>query len=1002
MIPRAPGGILPRMRTARLFLLAAFCAAGAAAGDRLDRDYADELPRVPPLDIAAAARSIAVQPGYRVELAASEPLARDPIALAFDEEGGLYVLEMRGYSEERKALISGVRRLTDADGDGVFDTAATLVEGLEWPTAIACWDGGLFVADPPDLWYFKDTTGDGAADLREHVLTGFGTANVQGLVNTFLWGLDNRYHAAISSSGAELRAPGGDTPPLTLRGRDLAFDPRTRAIAAISGGGQHGASFDDWGRRYVCHNSDHIMLLMFEDHYAARNPWVAAPNPRISIAADGPAADVFRISPVEAWREVRTRLRAQGLVPGPLEGGGRAAGYFTSATGITLYRGDTWPAADRGLAIVADVGSNLIHRKRLEAKGLEQVARRVDEGAEFIASTDLWFRPVQFANGPDGHLYFADMHREVVEHPDSLPPIIKKHLDLNSGNDRGRIYRIVPEHAPARPWPRLGRADTRMLVAALAHPNAWHRETASRLLYARQPEDAAPLLRAMAADAATPPVGRLHALHALSGLDALDPDTLLSALEAEDPRLRARALRLAEDFTDSGAVRAAMAAAAGDPDAWVRYQLAFSLGALPVVDRVPIAAAIARRDAADPWVRFALLSSLAEGADGVIAALASDPEFTARDGARELLAGLAEVAGAATPDEALADLLLGLLPLAGRDPALRDAVRTGLITGAQNARRGRAALDLLGMDGAGDSGLVQQALETAVVRELDEATRARAVRALGLSQFERVGETLAGLLTPDQPAAVQVEALRALRQFDTPDAARPVVAQWGGFSPAVRGAALEMLFARPAYLTVLLDEVEQGRFRPAQLESTRIAQLRAHPDPAVRAHALRSLPPPESLARRADVVEAYRHVLGMRGNAAKGRQLFALNCAQCHRVGDLGHVVGPDLANAANGGLEKLLVNILDPNREVNPQYLNYVIDTKDWETHSGIIVSETATSVTVARANGFTDTILRENIESIRSAELSLMPEGWEAAFKPADMADLLAYLMSLTGASE
>jgi putative heme-binding domain-containing protein len=186
------------------------------------------------------------------------------------------------------------------------------------------------------------------------------------------------------------------------------------------------------------------------------------------------------------------------------------------------------------------------------------------------------------------------------------------------------------------------------------------------------------------------------------------------------------------------------------------------------------------------------------------------------------------------------------------------------------------------------------------------------------------------------------------------------------------------------------------------LESTRLAQLRTHPDEEVRFHAGRVLPPPESLARRAEVVEAYRGALDLRGDAAKGLHLFKLNCAQCHKVGDMGHVVGPDLANSANGGMEKLLVNILDPNREVNPQYLNYVIDTKDWETFSGIIVSETATSVTVARANGLTDTILRGNIESIRSADLSLMPEGWEVAFKPQDMANLLAYLMSLAGGVE
>ena len=184
----------------------------------------------------------------------------------------------------------------------------------------------------------------------------------------------------------------------------------------------------------------------------------------MSIAADGPQAEVFRTSPVEPWRIVRTRLRVAGAVPGPIEGGGRAAGYFTGATGATIYRGDAWPAEYRGQAFIGDVGSNIVHRKTLSADGVLLVANRADEGSEFVASTDIWFRPAQFANAPDGTLYIIDVYREVIEHPASLPPVIKKHLDLTSGRDRGRIYRIVPEGFQAaaaaaterpRAWPSL-------------------------------------------------------------------------------------------------------------------------------------------------------------------------------------------------------------------------------------------------------------------------------------------------------------------------------------------------------------------------------------------------------------------------------------------------------------------------------------------------------------------------------------------------------------------
>ncbi len=202
--------------------------------------------------------------------------------------------------------------------------------------------------------------------------------------------------------------------------------------------------FDDWGRKFVSSNSDHIQQVMYEDHQHREKRVLPRASARISIAADGPQAEVFRTSPVEPWRIVRTRLRVAGKVAGPVEGGGRAAGYFTGATGVTIYRGDAWPEQWKGVAIIGDVGSNLVHRKRLEANGLEFIARRIDKESEFITSSDIWFRPAQFANAPDGSLHVIDVCREVIEHPKSLPPEIKQHLDLTSGRDRGRIYRVVP------------------------------------------------------------------------------------------------------------------------------------------------------------------------------------------------------------------------------------------------------------------------------------------------------------------------------------------------------------------------------------------------------------------------------------------------------------------------------------------------------------------------------------------------------------------------------
>lgn len=612
--------------------------------DSIDRDYAGELERIAPLSPADALDSFEVHADFEMQLVAAEPLVHDPIAMAFDEYGRMYVVEMRGYSEQRDENIGAVRLLEDTDGDGAMDLSSVFLDGLAWPTAVACYDGGVFIGVPPDIFYAKDEDGDGRADRIERAFTGFGLDNVQGLLNSFTWGLDYRIHGATSGSGAQIaRVDAPDAEPLVLRGRDFSFDPRTLDIRAESGGGQHGLSFDDYGREFVCHNSDHAQMMMYEDRLVARNPYFAPTPARISIAVDGKQADVFRLSPIEPWRIVRTRLRVQGIVPGPVEGGGTPAGYFTSATGITVCRGDAWPPAYRGQLILGDVGSNLIHRKTLRAKGLELEADRARPGVEFVASRDIWFRPVQFANAPDGTLYAADMYREVIEHPDSLPPIIKKHLDLTSGNDRGRIWRIAPKGFTSKAVVRLGDLSSAELVPYLSHRNAWHRETAARLLWEREDESVANAVRALVRGADWE-VGRLQALSALEGLGALDEVTLLVAMADSEPWVRAHAARLSGPFVEGfPEVAEGLVRLAYDVDTRVRYEAAFAAAALPVERRIVTLAGVLKHDGGDRWMRVAALSALAEGSGEVFLRLIREETFLNEPFAADTLKDLAAV-----------------------------------------------------------------------------------------------------------------------------------------------------------------------------------------------------------------------------------------------------------------------------------------------------------------------------------------------------------------------
>ena len=279
--------------------------------------------------------------------------------------------------------------------------------------------------------------------------------------------------------------------------------------------------FDDWNlHAFVCGNSEPVHLVMYDGRYLARNPYLQAPAAAINIAPEGKFTRLMRLSAVEPWRVLRTRLRKQGTIPGSDEGG-TASGFFTAATGITTYRGDAWPAEFRGELFVGEVANNLVYRARLEPRGVGLTAHRADHDAEFLASTDNWFRPVQFANAPDGTLYMLDMYRELIEGAAFLAPQILKHMDPSAGSDKGRIYRIAPDGVQSKPAPRLGDLPTAELVRLFEHPNGWHRDTASRLIYQRRERAAIAPLRELAATSRSS-LARVMALSAARA-GALEP-----------------------------------------------------------------------------------------------------------------------------------------------------------------------------------------------------------------------------------------------------------------------------------------------------------------------------------------------------------------------------------------------------------------------------------------------------------------------------------------------
>jgi putative heme-binding domain-containing protein len=769
-------------------------------------------------------------------------------------------------------------------------------------------------------------------------------------------------------------------------------------MEAEAGGGQYGLAFDDTGRRFTCNNSDHIRVFMYDARYGARNAFFTMPPALQSIAVDGPAAEVYRTSPDEPWRLIRTRWRVSGAVPGMIEGGGRASGYFTSATGIMIYRGDAWPSDYLDDAFVADCGSNLIHRKKVRRDGIALRAERPadEQRVEFLTSRDTWFRPVQMANAPDGTLYIVDMYREIIEHPWSLPPSLKKHLDLNSGNDRGRIYRVVPDGYKPRKAPQLAKASTAELVELLAHPNGWHRDTAARLLYERQDRAAVPALEKLFSQSPSA-LGRMHALHALDGMSELRAGHLLRAFDDADPLVREHAIKLAEKFVSessgqAAALRSRLLVLASDGAPTVRYQLAFTLGELHEPGRIKALAHIVHRDAGDSWIRAAVLSSLAEGSGEMfretISFLANAPKADsaaekAQVDLQTFLRDLVQAIGARNDSNEVSGVLEYVAK--ATDPALAFALVHCLGEGLQRARASLPTDRI--------QPVIDRATKLAADKSQPAPARVEAVELLALTGFQQSGTLLFSLLDLNQPQTVQLAAMHTLGRFADPKIGPEVAGHWSSLTPRLRREALTVLLARPERIPALLDAVEAGTIRRADLASPQIDFLTNHRDRDLRARAIKLLTAAKTSTRQ-EVVAAFQPALTLTGDAARGKKIFVERCASCHRLGGEGYVLGPDLVSVRNAGKEKLLISILDPSREMLPQYLAYEIETKDDESFLGILVNETATSVTLRQSYAKDTVVPRANIARMQSRGQSMMPEGLESNLKPQDMADLLEFV--------
>ena len=993
---------------------------------------ADELsfPRVAPTPPDKAEATFETLHGFRMELIAAEPLVASPVDMAIDEDGRAYVVEMRDYpypeekNAEPKEFPGTVRLLEDENGDGKFDKSTVFADQLAWPTSVCCYRGGVFVAAAPDIWYFKDTDGDRKADIRRKVFTGFSRYNVQAIMNGLRWGLDNKIYGSASGNGGTVgraqsggaaasplspggRGAGGEgaaeregaEEPISLTRRDFRFDPVTEKLEAIAGGERFGACFDDWGNRFLCNIRNPVQHVVLPLEYVQRNPHLVVPSLIHDCAESGDQLRVFRLSPPEPWRLFRAQrwsLEGVNFPRSELIG----AGFWTSSSGVCVYRGAAYPEPFRGNVFIGEVAGNLVHRQILERDGVTFKSKRADENTEFVRSRDPWFRPVNHINAPDGTLYVLEMYRETIENPWSIPDDIKAVLDLTSGKERGRIYRLAPPNfTPPKP-PHLSQATTAELVAHLESPHGWWRETAQRLLFERQDQTAVePLRKVFESDRHWR--SQIHAMYTLYGLDALKKGDLMKAFGMPNVYLRVHALKLAEPILEESPklTQAVINRAShGEIDDYERFQLALTAGYLPPLQGVPLFGPAYRR-LDNAWIRTAVAISAKDSAHRLILGGKSSPEHD------QLCFELAQMVGAAGDQRKIEYVLRSIASHRETHATMQNvpwqySVLSGLGSGCKR-RQARITDYLANLDEANAAHITALFHDAALIvanKNADISERLAAIKLLEFEEPSRAMGTLRACLGSQEPRELQRSAIRVLGALSEPSIPHELMSHWKQLTPPLRDEAVGILLSRPIWHEALVSAIEKGQIPAGQVSIPHRQRLAALADSKLAERAKAALAA-VALGPRKEIIDKYQPALALKGDGERGKLVYRRECINCHKLAGEGHDVGPSLETVQHRSPQEILIHVLDPSREVSPQFLDYAVRLSDGRIVTGMIAGETDAGLTLRRAEKQEEAILRSEIAEITTSGKSLMPDGMEQKIKPEEMADLIAYLRQARG---
>ncbi len=989
-----------------------------------------EVPPAPALDPAAALKTFQVAPGFQIETVACEPLVVDPVFFEFDPDGRIWAIEFRGYMRDIEGTGEGdpicrIVVLEDTDDDGIMDKSTVFLDGLVMPRTLAFVDGGVLVAEPPLLWYCRDTDGDLVCDDKREVGRYGQPGNPQHTSNGLMHAIDNWMINADSRVRHRF-----------VDGR-LVEEPTAYR-------GQWGMTQDDHGRLFYNYENSPLHADLAPADFIRRNRHLpargrAGSGAALNVDVARTAREVFPIRVTPGITLGGTELRPDGRLR-----------TFTVACGPSIYRGDQFPPEYRGAAVIPEAAGNLVRFDLLDGDGATLAARNAFGESEWVASTDERFRPVFSRTGPDGAVYVSDMYRGIVEHVVFMMPYLRKQIldrGLEQPIDRGRIYRIAHEGRPLGPRPRLSRATNAELVAAISHPNGWWRDTAQRLLVERKAVDVAEALRAVATGIG-PPVGRVHALWTLAGLGRLDWPTASAGLPAEDASLKAHAIRLACAAADRPApaeLLSRLRPLTADDRPMVRLQLVLSLGGL------------ARDSAVGAEVRGLMGNILFQHPDTLFAVatisglegrelemieqlVGTTPGGASWTAEREATSGAIETLATCVVQEGVPMRIGRLLEVAAERYAvagwITDAIAAGIAASPAAAARWPEPITLAS----------RPRLLDVLAGSTNEAARKGGNRILRIVTWpgdETVREkkpVVAPLTTEQEKRRVQGEAIYAVTCYachkgnglGQPGQAPPLAdSEWANGPPetlikiALHGLRGPVKVSGVDWNLQMPGLGASGVMTDARMAATLTFVRRAwdnygtpiEPEQvaAVRQATARRTSPwtveellDSSLVREeagGDPLAAYRSVL-TEGDAERGRFLFHSNrdirCIACHKVhGSGGGFVGPDLsAVALRADREQLLESLIEPSRTIAKGYETVVAETDDGRIVSGTFVAERDGCLVLAPPAGGEVTVPLDSIADRATSSVSSMPPMGQA-FTPTQIADLIAYLQTLRGAA-